>query len=249
MNIIKSELLKYRRTFAKKLILLMPIFFVVLSLILRIAIPGYKRSWDGILVLVFNWWTTIFLPLGIGVFAGLVAEQEKKSGNYKGLLCRNISPRKIWYGKIFAMAIYTFLSSLVLILAIIISGFLTSEGSIPLNQIILGSLVSYIPVLILIPIQLWASSYKGIILSIAIAFIGMLGGVIISPEKFWFFMPWSWASRLIAPIIGVHPNGTILPTGDLLLSTSVIIPGLILSIIGFIVVVYISGIWFERRKY
>ncbi len=67
--------------------------------------------------------------------------------------------------------------------------------------------------LALIPIQLWAATWKGVFLSIGLAFAGMMAGVLAAPSDFWYAVPWSWATRLMCPIIGVHPNGTFLGAG------------------------------------
>lgn len=248
MNGLKSELLKYKRTFTKKLIVFIPLFFVLYSLAIRLAIPDFSSSWEGVTVLVFNWWPFIFLPLGMGIFSVLVAAQEKKSGDYRALLAHNVSPVTIWVYKVTAMAIYSFLSALVLIAAVAISGYLTSKGKMPVRQIVEGSFVCWLASLALIPIQLWAATWKGVFLSIGLAFAGMMAGVLAAPSDFWYAVPWSWATRLMCPIIGVHPNGTFLGAGSPLRDTSVVPVGMILSVIMFFAATIITGVWFRRRE-
>ena len=199
-------------------------------------------------MLVFNWWPFIFLPLGMGIFSVLVAAQEKKSGNYRALLSHDVSPVFIWFYKIAAMAIYSLLSSLVLIASVVISGCLTSKGEIPIGQILVGSFVCWLASLALIPIQLWAATWRGVFLSIGVAFAGMIAGVLAAPSDFWYALPWSWATRLMCPIIGVHPNGTLLEAGNKLLDTSVIPVGMILSVVLFLVLTMVTGVWFCRRE-
>ncbi len=84
MNGLKSELLKYKRTFTKNLIVFIPLFFVLYSLAIRLAIPDFSSSWEGVTVLVFNWWPFIFYRWVWGFFSVLVAAQEKK---VRGLPC------------------------------------------------------------------------------------------------------------------------------------------------------------------
>lgn len=249
MNALKSELLKYKRTFTKKLILLISLFFVLYSLVLRMVVPDFSNSWKGILNLIFNWWPFIFLPIGMGLFATLVAGQEKSSGNYRTLLTKNISPKLIWYNKVAVMAIYSFLSTVVLICAILISGGLSSTGAIPFAQIISGGFVCWLVSLILVPIQLWAATWKGVFMSIGIAFVGMIAGVITAPSNLWLAVPWSWATRLMCPIIGIHPNGTILEANNPLLDPSVIWIGIAFSGFAFLITMTITGRWFSRREF
>lgn len=113
---------------------------------------------------------------------------------------------------------------------------------------ITGCLVCWLVSLVLIPIQLWAAAWKGILFSMGVAFAGMIAGVMAAPQSYWFLVPWSWATRLMCPIIGVHPNGTELKSGNPLLNSSVIPVGIAVSVILLIIITAISGVWFRRRE-
>ena len=87
MKSMFSELIKYKRTFTAKLIIFIPVFFVVYSIVINYIIKNNAQaasnasvasSWNVFLALVFNWWSFLFLPLGMGLFGGLVALQEKR---------------------------------------------------------------------------------------------------------------------------------------------------------------------------
>ena len=248
MGGIRAELLKYKRTMMKKLIIGIPLIFTMFSIVIRILMPEFKGTWDGILILIFNWWPLLFLSLGMGIFSSLVAIQEKKAGNYYSWKIHSINVKKIWFYKITGMAIYSFYSSCTLIIAILLSGIATSKGTIPIKQILFGSFVCWISSLILIPLQLWSATWKGIFFSMGVAMAGMLVGVLAAPEKIWFLVPWSWSLRILCPIIGVNPNGTTLEPDSLLLDPSVIPIGLLLSVIGFLFTSMITASWFSRRK-
>ncbi|MCC0632546.1 lantibiotic immunity ABC transporter MutE/EpiE family permease subunit [Clostridioides sp. ZZV15-6388] len=254
MNGLKSELLKYKRTFMGKLIVFIPIFFALYSGITQSTImknplsQSSSWSWDTLLALVFNTWPLVFLPLGMGLFATLVAGQERKAGNYRTLRAYNVSPMALWINKVMAMAVYTLLSTLVLIVATIISGLFLSEGAIPFGKIIAGGFVCWFVSLTLIPIQLWVATWKGTFSSMGIALVGMMVSVLTAIKSLWFAVPWSWAMRLMCPIVGVHPNGAILETGNPLLDSSVIPVGIIVSMVVFVVITVITGIWFNRRE-
>lgn len=59
-----------------------------------------------------------------------------------------------------------------------------------------------------------------------IGFAGMIAGILAAPSPFGL-QSWSLATRLMCPIIGVHPNGVLLEAGDPLLDPSVIPVGLL----------------------
>lgn len=256
MKGLQSELLKYRRTFTGKLIVFMPIFFgiyvcvvqVVMQNPLAVANNNTTMGWETLLALVFNWWPVIFLPLGFALFAALIAAQEKKAGNYRSLRAHNVSPIMIWTDKIIGMGIYSILSTVILAIVAIIAGIFTVGGSVPFGKILAGSVICWSASLVLIPIQLWAATCGGIFLSMGLGFVGMLAGIIIAPTSFWIAMPWSWATRLMCPVIGVHPNNTILEAGNPLLNTSVIWEGIAVSLIAFFALSMITSSWFKRKE-
>jgi len=249
INIIKSESIKYKRTFIRRLILLAPLFFVIIALLQRFFIPeNYLRPWQLLIEQVYNWWPVIFIPLGTALFATLADLQEKKAGNYRNLRIRNISPSGIWIGKIVLMAYHTLLAMLVLFVSVIISGLITAGGDIPWIEIFTGGFILWFTSLPLIPLQLWASTWKGTFFSMAIGFIGLIGGVIAAPKSYWIYVPWSWPTRLMCPIIGVHPNGVPLELSDPLRNPSVIPMGVIMAIAALMIFTMITSIWFNRRE-
>lgn len=110
MSGFKSEILKYKRTFIKKLIVFIPVFFAVYALVVQATMMNnplshtQSWSWESLLGLVFNWWSFLFLPIGFALFATLVAIQEKKAGNYRVLRMYNKSTMRIWFYKELGMA-------------------------------------------------------------------------------------------------------------------------------------------------
>ena len=254
MRGFKSELLKYKRTFMWKLIVFCPVFFAAYALITQASFMKNPMSgssswaWENLLALVFNWWPFLFLPLGYALFAALAASQEKRSGNYRSLRSHNVQPAFIWINKVAAMSLFSLLSTLVLAAATIIAGLLSGSGAVPIKHIAAACLICWVTSLALIPIQLWAATWKGIFLSMGIGFAGMAAGVLGAPLTLWIAIPWSWATRLMCPIIGIHPNGIILEPGHPLLNTSVIPEGIAVSLAVFLEGLLITALWFNRRE-
>lgn len=249
MKIIRSELLKYRRTFTRKLMVLAPLFFGLYALPQKLLMPpDFLRPWQLLIDMIYNWWPVLFIPLGIALFAALMASQEKKAGNYRSLRAHHISPSRLWVGKITVMAVHSLLTTVILMTVIVISGFITAGGAIPWLKILAGGFIIWLVSLSLIPIQLWAASWKGTFFSMAVGFIGLIAGVAAAAKSYWIYVPWSWATRLMCPIIGVHPNGTLLGASDPLRDASVIPIGIPLSMIVFVIGTILTAIWFEKRE-
>lgn len=249
INVIKAEYLKYKRSFTRRLILLAPLFFIIVALPQKLFMPSdYLRPFQLIISLVYNWWPVIFIPFGMALFATLIEAQEKRGGNYRSLRVHDISPITIWLGKIIVMAVHTFLTTIVLILAIVISGLITAKGSIPWSKIFVGGFLLWFTSLAIIPLQLWAAAWKGTFASMAMGAIGFIIGVIAAPKHYWIYVPWSWPTRLMSPVIGVHPNGTLLEPMDPLLNSSVIPVGIIVSLIALITFTLITSLWFAKKE-
>ena len=257
MGWIGAELLKYKRTFTAKLIIFIPAFFAVYAIATGMIInsnptaaaSGYTgTSWLSFLAMIYNWWPVLFLPLGMGIFAGLADSQERKAGRYRALCSHDISPFKIWVNKVAGMAVISFLSTVILIIIVIATGLFAAEGTMPLGKILAAGLLCWFTSLALIPFQLWTAAAGGILISIGVGFLGSTIGVLLAPTDFWFLCPWSHAARLMCPVVGVHPNGVLLDSGSALLNTVVIPLGIAASALFLAVLTTATGIWFGRRE-
>lgn len=247
--IIQAEYLKYRRTFSRRLVTSGPLIFILIVLLQKIFIPdGFMKTWQLLLGQVYNWWPVVFIPIGTALIATLVQLQEKKAGDYRNLLTRNVSLPALWTAKVLVMVIHTGLATAVLILATFLSGLFMAEESIPWFKILAGGFILWISSLDLIPLQLWVALKKGAVASAALGFLGLLAGVLAAPKTYWIFVPWSRPIRLMCPIIGVHPNGIFLKPGDPLLNPSVILPGIASAILSFAIFTTLTAIWFNRRE-
>ncbi|WP_422448118.1 lantibiotic immunity ABC transporter MutE/EpiE family permease subunit [Thermoanaerobacterium sp. DL9XJH110] len=248
-GIIQSEYLKYKKTFARRLIIFGPLFFILLALLQKLFIPeDFIKTWQLLLGQVYNWWSVLFIPMGTALFAALVQVQEERAGNYRNLHTRDISLPGLWAARVLVMAAHTGLATLVLIASTVISGLITADGNIPWFKITAGGLAMWVSSMDLIPLQLWVAAKKGAFASMAVGFLGLAAGVMAAPESYWIFVPWSRPTRLMCPIIGVHPNGVLLEPGDPLLNPSVILPGIAAAIVSFTIFTALTAIWFNRRE-
>lgn len=252
MNGIRSELLKYKRTFTKKLVVLLPLFFVLQAIPSVWLMPDdIVRGWEHVNTMVFNIWTAVFLPLGIALFAYLIDLQERKAGNYRSLRAHAYSPGQIWINKVVVMVLFTFIATVILFAATILSGLITitnGKWDIPWETILTASLLVWIASLAIIPIQLWATTWKGMFASMGLGFAGLAAGMFVAEKSYWFALPWSWGTRMICPILKLNPNGVMLNAGDPLLDASVLPIGLILSVVAFFVITGITALWFQRME-
>jgi len=248
-NLIAAERLKYKRSFAKKLALAAPLFFALYGAVIRFYLPDQTMlPWRALLAMIFNWWPVLFVPIGVSLLCVLAENREKKAGNYRSLRANPINPGKLWLSKIVVLGYYQLLSSVVLIIAAAAAGLLTAGGSVPLMKIAAASLLIWLVSLSLIPIHLFAAARFGAFGGLALGIAAMPAGVLAAAKPYWIAVPWSWPTRLMAPLIGVHPNGVPLQPGDPMLEPSTIPLGIAASLLFLIVSSALTAGWFAGRE-
>lgn len=249
IQILESEFIKYRRTFIRKCLFLAPFFFVLIAIPQKLFMPkDYFRPWELLIGMVYNWWPILFVPIGIALFSSLVTSQEKRAGNYQFVIARNVSPIAIWISKIIVMSIHLLFTTFILMLSILLAGWITASGEIPWGKIFVGGILIWITSLTLIPLHLWIASWLGTFTNMVIGVVGLILGVIGAAQSYWIYIPWSWPTRLMCPVIGIHPNGTFLDPSSPLHDSSVILMGIIVSCTCTIILSLATAIWFQSRE-
>lgn len=104
-----------------------------------------------------------------------------------------------------------------------------------------------------IPFCMLLSQKMGIFLLLIINYILSIAGVILAVTKYWILFPSSYASRLMIPIIHVLPNGLFAEEGSAtfseeLLSSNSIVLGIVIAMLLFIGLTWISAKLFAGRE-
>lgn len=245
LNMFESERLKYKRTFAKKLVFIAPLFFVLYAII---TMPTINSTHNYFEYAVFNWWPLIFVPIGTALIASLSTVREKKSGNDKVLRCHDISIVRLWWSKITVIAYYMLLSTIELIILLVLLKWLFPNSLSSATVAVFASLVIWLTSLAYIPIGLFVAERFGMVVSIIVSVIGLALGVVMAAQPYWLFIPWSWGMRMMCPIVGVHPNGVPLEKGSPLLDPSVIPIGLAIALVMFLLLSFLTAVWFARKE-
>lgn len=240
INYIKAENLKLKRTFTKKLVVIMPL----ISLLIALLSPIWYE------INAFNWWYTIILPGYIALLSFLVHQKEEKKLNYTGVMCLHVDLKKVWMSKVLLLAKFIFISCIILSLGILPGGVIFPiTNTIPAISIIIAGFVIAITSVWQIPLCLFIAKKAGILPTI---FINTLFGIVLNlftvDKGIWIACPYSFTSRLMAPILGILPNGTLGKANSPLLNTNVIFPGVVLSIILFLILTFITSYWFSNQE-
>ena len=235
-NIIRAEFLKSKRTMSSKLILAFPIIALVMAFVLTLGMTNaYAES-------AWNWWYTLLLPGMIAIVSYLSVMREKKNGYYN-IKTLPMEKRNLMFGKIIYLGILVLVSN-----AVPFAGATFLTTSVPVVGAAITVIVLTIVQLWQIPLFLFLSEKFGMVVElIACLFINVLG-IIVAPSEKWFLLVSAIPTRVVTPLLHILPNGMRAQTGDPLLSSSVIFPGIIIALAWFVLLTYLYLNWFEKRE-
>lgn len=240
LNYIKAENLKCSRTFAKKLVIIAPVCMLLLALI-----SGKYFIENG-----YNWWYTLILPGFVTLLTALVNQNEENKLHYRAVFVLPISLKNTWIAKVLLIGIYVS-AAIIIHLAGILLGKATynTASTIASYQVIAASVILIVTFLWQIPLCLFLSKKFGLLTTIL---LNLGGGTVLqifaASKSYWWACPYSWATRLMCPVLGVLPQGVIAEVGDPMLNSGVVPLGIILSIALFALLLIVTAHWFPKQE-
>lgn len=240
LNYLKAENLKCSRTFAKKLVVIAPLFMVLLA-----GISGMYLVQNG-----YNWWYVIILPGFITLTTALVNQIDEKKLHYWPVLALPVSLQKIWISKVMLIAVYITIACLLHLAGMILCKFIINPTSaVSISQMAGATLILIVVFLWQTPFCLFLSKKFGLMSTVLInAGGGIVLNICAATEPFWWACPYSWPARLMCPVLGVLPNGTLASHGDILMNPGVIPVGIALSIALFLLLLAVTAKWFRKQE-
>lgn len=229
-NILKAEILKEKRSANAKIFLLTPIIFIVFNLLMNVLMGKSPEGKSFLLATAFNWFPLLILPIVISLLVINILAKEKQSQlNLQKSL--GLDRKKIKVAK--SLLVLTEVLAIVMVSILIIylvANFILKEN-ISLAMLIKAGVVLFMGVMPLVGFSFFIMSLSSkafvlLILNFILSIISPIPAV----KDLWKFYPWSYSLRMLAPIIGVHPNGTFLDINSPLWDKSVIILGIVLSL-------------------
>lgn len=218
-NYIEAEHIKGKRSFSHFLIIIYPLLVTLLGIPFSIFIYSDTKYF---VALVYNWFPTMFLPLGLILASYLSVKREidSSSSNYYPLLDK----QSFWKSKIIVLSIYSLCLNLSLaIFTISFQLIMYQLSQVIILDVLFSSLILWLSTLFIIPLTLLLSIYFTPFIGIIFNLTGLTMGIFFAMGSKWFLVPWSYGVRLITPIIKVNPNGTFLQNSSSL-NTFVYLP-------------------------
>lgn len=250
INYIKAERLKCKHTAFVKLTWITPIVLMLLSVLL---------TGNYFVVDYYNWWCIAIMPAILTLNCCMFHKFESKM-KYRAILPLPLSRQKIWYAKVLIMVEKLVISCTIVFVTSVIGVRLleligiSSRLNVSIVNMFLASLVIcavgswQIPVCLLLADKI--GMFPLLILNVACNFVC---SVTLSLTKYWILVPYSYIARAMCPILKILPNGLVAEEGSFtfhkeLLSWNVVLPEIIISLILFVTITYITGRWFCKRE-
>ena len=239
VNYLRAELLKQKRGFIYKLIWLMPLTSALLAFWLMSPIYIFNSG--------YNWWYITFLPFTVVyITVQLIKKDEKK--NYHGLLLIASNKEKLWYAKILSGTFYLLLSTIFMSFLMLAGSKILGLYTLSTKVLLAANLVIFITFAWQIPFYMFINEKVNTFITIILTlFLDTVVACLMAPIHLWW-IPFAIPARLMCPIIGVLPNGLLTSAHKNLMDPSVIVPGLLISLMLYIIVSFLTAKAFNKKE-
>lgn len=238
LNFVKSEWLKQKHSFNKVLLWLAPLLTILLAFVLM----GGSNLQNG----SYNWWYTILLPGCFTIFSAFTVAREQKK-NRHGLFGVAVQKNKLWIAQIILCTLFLFTTCIIFFVGVTVGGMLLGQ-TIAVVSSFWASLLLFVTYAWQIPFWMFVTEKIGTFTAILFSILCNFGiAVILAVKSFWW-VPFSIPARIMCPVIGVLPNGLQVETGSKMADAGVILPGVLITVILYILLMFVTSLWFQKRE-
>lgn len=233
------ETLKIKRTFSQKLIFIAPIATILLAFLIGGAYNLQSMS--------LYWWYAFIVCGFTGILCGLSIQREQRAGKFYSVYSQPINLSRFWVSKVAAISIFVFGASLLLGLLTALTVFWDAVPNVisPV-RILLGAVGVAVSSLWQIPLCLWLANKAGMFLPVLINAVAGLFSTFVTSTSYWWFVPYTWASKITEPITGLKSSGDIGMAANY--NTALVPIILCMSVALFLILTFITAKWFARQE-
>ena len=240
MKYLKSEHLKFRRTFSNKLLIIAPLITAVFAWLMA--------GFTGFQYMTLYWWYSFLFPGTITVLCYLSNQKEIRADKYYSVYSMSINLKKFWISKNLILIEKMIFAAFILALLVCVSNIISPSTVIfTPGQSFIGSVAIMIASIWQIPLCLFLIFKIGLFMPLVVntAFGIFLPGFF-GTTSLWWLCPYCWAPKLAESLMGIGINGTLNDTPNV--SILPVALSLILSFILFFVLTYLGAGNFSRQE-
>ncbi|RHW53252.1 ABC transporter permease [Lactobacillus bombicola] len=207
-KVIATEFLKDKRSSNRKMIVILPFIFTILSFLLTLLMGQNPEGRSNLVAAAYNWLPLIILPAMVTLLSTNILDEEKENNKifYK---TKNINTYHVLFAKNLVVFVQLLIMLLLFSFLIFLAGkFLGDNVSIfSLLEGSIGLVIGFLPIIIISFIL--KLHFKTLIVILGNFILGIIGAVA-ALSQWWFVFPWCYGLKLMAPILLINPNGTFL---------------------------------------
>lgn len=237
-NYIKSELLKNKRSFAVKMVFLIPVVCILCAVFLMNG--GYVQT------LAYNWWYLIFLPFILVYLCGHLIRFDMKP-NFHGLFSILTNKSLLAYAKVIVATIYLMLANWIFFLIIFVAGIVFGT-QINVVDNLLAAIVLTLTFAWQIPFFMLVSKKINVFVSILVSVVCNLGIACLAAMKSLWWIPFAIPARMMYHVLGILPNGLVENSGEMNGGAGVLSGGILIGVVLYIIMTYALGKAFMKQE-
>lgn len=228
---VQSELIKNKRSFAVKLLIIMPCVTTILAMVMMMG--------NNVQMLAYNWWYLIFLPFVVSYVAGHLISREKKK-NFHGLFGLLERKQELGYGKVIVAMFYLIITNGVFLILISLAGSIF-QRQINMMDNLLASLVLTLTFAWQIPFVLILALKVNTTFAVMINVACNLVIACSCATKVHWWIPFAIPARMMCIILGILPNGLMAEDAGRLGDYTTIIYGILITLVVYVVMTVCLG--------
>lgn len=241
---VHTEWWKEKRTANRKLVWMTPPIFIFFSLLTSQLMAGAPEGKSYLVTVAYNWYPTLILPIVLALLSVNIMGREKPAHRHL-FSAQNASITKILFAKLMVLWVnYGLILLLSLLLLVTVEGLLLSHA-LPWRSLWMATLLLFVANAFVFPLNAWLFSYVGRVGVVLMNFFLFLIGAVVAVTPYWFLFPWCYGVFLMAPVLGIHPNGTFLLQDHPLHDAALIPMGIAASMAACVMML---GLLFALRK-
>lgn len=199
-NIMKSELIKLKKSGFKLVISICPLLSVFIAFLLI--------SREQLISFGIYWWIAVFLPLTIGLLYLIDMNKEDKAGEFQNIRKKKFT-LKIIVAKIVCTILLVLLANLVLVLGLTFLKWLYGELIVmeTLKQLLKTTLISMIFLWNIPFLYLIGEKMNRLFMVVANCLINFLVAPFIAQTKIWLLFPYTYHYKMAQELLSLKPSG------------------------------------------
>ncbi len=237
-----AENLKFKHSISRKLVVLVPVGVMILTLFL--CRPFYQN-------IAMNWWYGFGYAGLIAILSALSVQKDGGKRHFQNILTAPVPTNHLWIIKMGVTAFLSFVACMVMLVGVLLGApFQTDAVPVPILPAFVAMGLIYLTTLWQVPLCFMITYRMGILGAVLINVILDATGILMAPAAsgIWLFNPYSWAARVVCPILGIAPNGLLITSGSQLFDTWVILPSVGLSLVLTILLTVVASKVFGQKE-